>query len=176
MDQLDPNGASRFRGGEWTVAGDERSVERLCEDDVHGVVGADVVSQLPGAMQEIDMGMTVQIQVREISNGFLRTIRRDFANPHEASEALNDFDVQQMRHMEFVPMAKEAAFHAHANRGLQEKLQYRRRIDDDHADSRSWRMIAAARVFSVTCFRPWSLASMSSRVGRAASRSSSTKR
>jgi hypothetical protein len=37
---------------------------------------------------------------------------------------------------------------------LEEKLQERRRVDDDHADSRSSRMIVAAGVFSVTRRRP----------------------
>jgi hypothetical protein len=59
---------------------------------------------------------------------------------------------------------------------LQEKLQQRRRIDHDNADSRSSRMTVAAGVFNVTRLRPWILASISSRVGRAARRSSSARR
>ncbi len=45
-DRLDPDGVSRACG-EWAVAGDQWSVESRCEGDVHGVVYADVVSQLP---------------------------------------------------------------------------------------------------------------------------------
>jgi hypothetical protein len=33
---------------------------------------------------------------------------------------------------------------------LQEKLQHRRRVDDNHADSRSSRMTVEAAVFNVT--------------------------
>jgi hypothetical protein len=36
---------------------------------------------------------------------------------------------------------------------LQEKLQQRRRVDNDHADSRSSRITTAAEVFKVTRFR-----------------------
>ena len=45
-----------------------------------------------------------------------------------------------------------------------------------HADSRSSRMTTAAGVFKVTRFRLWILASISSRVGRAARRASSARR
>jgi hypothetical protein len=36
--------------------------------------------------------------------------------------------------MEFVRVAKDTLFDSDANRGLQEKLQQRRRVNDDHAD------------------------------------------
>ena len=49
-------------------------------------------------------------------------------------------------------------------------------VDDDHADSRSSRMTNAAGVFNVTRFRLWIRVSISSRVGRAARRSSSARR
>jgi len=78
--------------------------------------------------------------------------------------------------VQFVVVGKEAGLHSGSNRGLQEKLQQRRRIDDNHADSRSWRMISAAGVFRVTRFRLCNRTSISSRVGRAASRSSSVSR
>ncbi len=122
------------------------------------------------------MGVTVEIEVNEISDSAVRTTGRDFTRSHETAETLNDFDVHEMRRMEFVFVAKEAVFDSRANWSLQEKLQQGRRIDDDHADSRSARMTTAAGVFRVTRFRLWILASISSRVGRAARRSSSVKR
>ena len=122
------------------------------------------------------MGVTVDIEVGEILDRLAGTGGRYFARPYEASESLNDLDVHEVRHMKFVPVAKEASLDTRAKWSLQEKLQQGRRIDDDHADSRSSRMTTAAGVFKVTRFRLWILANISSRVGRAARRSSSASR
>lgn len=43
---LDLDGVSRARG-EWTVAGDERSVESFGKGNVYSVIRTDVVAQLP---------------------------------------------------------------------------------------------------------------------------------
>ncbi len=69
------------------------------------------------------MGVTVEIEVSEISYGSVRTTGRDFTRPHETSKTLNDFDVHEMGRMEFVLVAKQAVFDSHANCSLQEKLQ-----------------------------------------------------
>jgi hypothetical protein len=50
-------------------------------------------------------------------------------------------------------VAKETGLNANAQRRLQEKLQQRRGVDHDHAESRSSRMTAAAGVFRVTRLR-----------------------
>ena len=122
------------------------------------------------------MEVPMEVEIGEIRNRFSGAARRNFTRPHEASQALNHLDVHEVRHMEFVLVAEEAHLDSCAKRSLQEKLQERRRVDHDHADSRSSRMATAAGVFRVTRFRPWSLASISSRVGRAARRSSSARR
>ena len=120
--------------------------------------------------------MPMEIEVREIRNCFVGAARRDFTRPHEATEALNHLDVHEVRRMQFVLLAKEAGLDPYTKRGLQKELQQGRRVDDDHADSRSSRIITAAGVFSVTRLRRWSFASISSRVGRAARRPISAKR
>jgi len=99
------------------------------------------------------MGVTVDIEVGEILNRFVGTGRRYLARPHEAPERLNDLDVHEVRHMKFVAVAKDAGLDSGATRSLQEKLQQRRRVDNDHADSRSSRITTAAGVFKVTRFR-----------------------
>src|SRR5262245_5334359 len=78
--------------------------------------------------------------------------------------------------MELVLVPKEASLNPDAKRSLQQKFEESRGVDDDHADSRPSRRTPAAGVFNVTRFRPWTRASISSRVGRAARRSSSAKR
>ena len=122
------------------------------------------------------MRVAVEIEIAEIGNHLVGAAGRDFAQSHEASQGLKHFHVDQVRRMKLVPVAKEARLDPSAKRGLEEELQHRRRIDDDHADSRSSRMMRAAGVFNVTRLRLWSLASISSRVGRVASRSSSASR
>ena len=79
----------------------------------------------------------MEIEVSEISNHFVGTARRDLTRPHKTSEALSDFDIHEVRRVQFVLFAKESGLDARAKGSLQEKLQQGRRVDDDHADSRS---------------------------------------
>jgi hypothetical protein len=141
------------RFGEWMIAGDDRRLNRFGEGDVHGVVRGNVVSQLPRTTQQIEMGVTMEIEVGEIRNRFVGTGGRHFTGAHETSKALNDLDVQEMRRVELVLVTKETGLYACAARGLQEKLQERRGVDHDHADSRSSRMTTAAGVLRLTRFR-----------------------
>jgi hypothetical protein len=53
------------------------------------------------------------------------------------------------------PGREKAGLDSSAKRRPQEKLEQGRGVDDDHADSRSWRMTTAAGVFKVTRFRLW---------------------
>src|SRR4051812_18458468 len=118
----------------------------------------------------------MQIEVGEIGKGFGSPAGRQFPRANEASEALGHFNICEVRAMELVPSPKKARFDPRAERRLQQKFEEGRRVDDDHCASRSARMTTAAGVFNVTRFRPWILANISSRVGRAARRSSSPSR
>ena len=62
------------RSAERRVAGDDRRIERFAEGDVHGVVRRDVLPQLPRAIQEVEMGVTVEIEVGEIGNRVGRSV------------------------------------------------------------------------------------------------------
>ena len=96
------------------------------------------------------MGVTVNLEVGEIVDRFARAGGRYLARPHEAPESLHDLDVHEVRHMKFVAVAKDAGLDSGPTRRLQEKLQQRRRVDNNHADSRSSRITTAAGVFKVT--------------------------
>ena len=67
--------AVTWRLGKRRVAGDDRRIKRLCQGHVHGVVRSDVLAQLPRASQEIEMRVTVEIEVGEIRNRFCRAVR-----------------------------------------------------------------------------------------------------
>ena len=100
------------------------------------------------------MGMAVEVEVYEIRDGFGCADGGDLTGPNEPAEALRYLDVHQVWRMELLSISKETRLDAHAEWGLEEKLQDCRRVDDDHADSRSSRMTLAADVFSVTRRRP----------------------
>ena len=135
------------------VACDYRRINRLRQRDVHGIVRRQVLAQLPGSNQQIEMSVTVKVEVGQILDRLGRTVRRHFAHSNEASEALGDFNVHQVRRMQLVLISEKPGLDPGAKRCLQEKFQKRRRVEDDHADSRSSRMTTAAGVFNLTCFR-----------------------
>lgn len=122
------------------------------------------------------MRVTVEIQVSEIRKRFGRAVRRHLTPTDEASQALSHFDVHQVWRVQLLLVPEQAGLDPDPERCLQEQLQQGRGVQDDHAESRSSRMTIAAGVFSDTRLRLWSLASISSRVGRAARRSSSARR
>ncbi len=100
------------------------------------------------------MRVTVKVEVREIGNGFGRAAGCNLTRTHETSETLGHLDVHQMGRMKLVLVSQEAGLNPGAKRCLQQKLQESRRVQDDHADSRSSRMTTAAGVFKVRRLRP----------------------
>ena len=67
--------AVTWRSAERRVAGDDRRIERFGQGNVHGVVHRDVLAQLPRASQEVEMGVTVEIEVGEIRHRVGRSVR-----------------------------------------------------------------------------------------------------
>src|SRR4051794_37424479 len=114
------------------------------------------------------MRVAVEVKIGQIGKRFLSPPPGHLTDANQAPQSLRDFDVHQVRDMPFVVVAKEAGLDACAKRRLQEELQESRSVDNDHAESRSSRMITAAGVLSPTRVRLWSRASISSRVGREA--------
>jgi hypothetical protein len=57
-----------WRLSERPIARDNRCVKRLGQSDVHGIVCRDVLAQCPRPSQEIEMSVTVKIEVGEISD------------------------------------------------------------------------------------------------------------
>src|SRR5918995_1065221 len=86
-DHVDPRGVPG-RGAKGTIAGHQRSVHRLGERHIHGVVGGDVVPQVPGAIDEVDVGVTKNVDAGEVVEGFLGSVRKDVASSHEAPQRL----------------------------------------------------------------------------------------
>ncbi len=175
VDHLDLRAVSRCLR-QRCIAGDKRRVNRLRERHVHRVIGRDVLSEFPPTREEVQMGVAMEVEVGEIHDRLGRAVSRELAHPYKSPETLGDFNVHQMGGVQLVPISKDPGLNPDAKRCLQKKLQKGRRVENDHADSRSSRIMTAAGVFKVTRFRRWIRASISSRVGRAASRSSSVSR
>ena len=112
-----------WRLGQRTIARDDRRVHGFCKRYVHAVVCSDVVSQLPYTTQQIEMGVTMEIEVAEIGNGFIGSAGGDLSAPYKTTEALSDLDVRQVRRVQFVVFSKESGLDSRAQGGLQEELQ-----------------------------------------------------
>ena len=97
--------------------------------------------------------MTMEIEVSEVLDCLVGTAGRNVTRPHETSKALQYLDIDEVRRMQLVLFPKEARLDSFAERRLQQKLQQRRRVDDDHGESRSSRMTIAAGVFRLTRLR-----------------------
>ena len=60
----------------------------------------------------------MEIEVSEIGNRFVGTAGGNLTRPHETSEASSDLDVEEVRRVQFVLLAKEAGLNSCAKRGL----------------------------------------------------------
>ena len=122
------------------------------------------------------MGVAVEVEVGEIRERFSPALSGELAHPDQSSKTLSYFDVYQVGRVKLVPVSNETRLNPGTERCLQEELEEGRRVEHNHAESRSSRMMTAAGVFRLTRLRLWILVSISSRVGRAARRSSSARR
>ena len=102
------------------------------------------VAQHPGASRQVEMRVAMEIEVCEMQNRLGCAAGRKLAGPNEAPQRLCHLGIDQVRRVELGVVPKESRLHSSAERGLQEELQQCGGIDDNHADSRSWRITAAA--------------------------------
>ncbi len=123
-DDFHPYGVSRS-GAERAVARDQRARKRLGERDVHGVVRRQVVPECPRSAEQIDVRVPAQIEVREVGNDLLGPPGRYLARSHESPERLRDFDINQVRCVEFVTIPEEARLNSVPKGGLQQELRHR---------------------------------------------------
>ena len=79
-----------------------RGIERLGEGDIGGVIGSDVVSQLPDPCDQSIVRMTTDRQVGEILECRERARHAEAFAEDSVAEAVNDLDIEEMRCMQFV--------------------------------------------------------------------------
>ena len=85
---------------ETRVAGYERSLQQLGERDVDGVVDAQVVAELPCAVEERTVWVSPNSELRRIDAGIGGTIAAELARGHESSQCVCHLDIDEMRCME----------------------------------------------------------------------------
>src|SRR5260370_33080146 len=85
------------RNGETAVQVEQRHVQRFGEGDVDGVIGCEVVPQIPDSGQKETVGIAVQRKVGEKSESCTAMVVVDLATDCVAADRVRDFDVEQMR-------------------------------------------------------------------------------
>lgn len=85
------------RTGKPGVAGDERRFEQLGQGYEHGVVGRQVVPELPRSVGQGDMGITHEGQLREVGARVRGAIAGHSFRGKQSAERVQELDVNQMR-------------------------------------------------------------------------------
>jgi len=85
-----------WRSGETLVAGEEWSVEHFGEGDVHGVIGREIVPQIPHARQKNIVRISAQREVSEVLQGGAAALGIDITVSGVPPNHLRNFDVEQM--------------------------------------------------------------------------------
>src|SRR5436309_15384066 len=112
--------------------------------------------------------MTSDQQQSQTHYRFFRALDEHLARIDESPQGAEDLHVEKMRRVEVIVVPVDAPLDTDAKLRLQQELGDCRGVDNDHVDSRSFRITSAAGVPSFTRVRASSRASIPSRVGRAA--------
>lgn len=87
------------RSRETSVASEQRSIERFGEGDVDGIVGREILPQIPNARQKELMRISVQGKIGEVGESHASAFAVDLAARGITSEHLRDFNIEQIRRM-----------------------------------------------------------------------------
>ena len=88
------------RSGETLVARKQRSVERFGKGDVDGIIGREIVPQIPYTRQKEIMGVSAEGKVSEVGKSRAAAFAVDLALCRIPADDLRDFDIEQMRGMQ----------------------------------------------------------------------------
>lgn len=173
--QLDA-GAMAGGRGQAPFARDKHGVEPFGESDIRGVIGREIVPQLPNARQQNVMGITLERQIGEIGESGLARCRIDIAGRDIAADHLGNFDVEQMGSVQALSRIEETCFDGFCSCSAQQRLEHRRGVDDDQRLSRSARTASAGESESLAFGRFAKRSRNSSKLGRSATRRISSRR
>lgn len=89
--------------GEALIAREERRIERLGERDIDGVIGCQIVPQIPDAPEQQIVRMAPQGKIGQIGERFAAPLRLDLSIGRMTANDLHDLDVEQMRCVQGLP-------------------------------------------------------------------------
>ena len=127
------------RSGEPLVARKQWCVERFGKGDINGVVGREIVPQIPDTRQQEIMRVSAEGKVSEVGKSRAAALVVDLALCRVPADDLRDFDIEQMRRMQRLSRFEQPFFHHPCRRCTKERFEQGRGIDDDHWRSRSAR-------------------------------------
>jgi hypothetical protein len=122
------------------------------------------------------MAVPSDAEQTEVPNRFFRTIEIGLTRMHESPQYAEHLHDHKRGRVGTEVFQVETLLNPGPERRLEQKLVVADASTTDHADSRSRWMILGTGVFNFTRERPWSRASISSRAGGAAIRSTSASR
>jgi len=88
------------RSGETLVAGKQRSVERFGQGDVHGIIGREIVPQIPDTRQKKIVWISVQGKVSKVSKSHAAALDVDLPVCGIPANHLRNFNVEQVRRVQ----------------------------------------------------------------------------
>jgi len=156
------------RSCEASVARQKRRIQRLGKRDVDGIVGREIVPQVPYPRQKDAVGISPKGKVEEVVQRRAAPLRIDFAGGGVPSNDLGDLDIDEVGRMQRVPRAEEPPLRRLRRRRAQENLEQSRSVDDDQRRSRSARIAWAGDTDGVVADRAASRSCSSLIVGRSA--------
>ncbi len=124
LDRLN-NGAMAMRSREPRITGHKRSVQRLGEGDIHGIVGGERGSQLPSTYDQIRVGVTLDAYSLKIMDGLDRTVLRQIATQCQPAQCLSHLNINQMRRMQASGTREQEFIQSASLRRSQEQLEHR---------------------------------------------------
>jgi hypothetical protein len=88
------------RGAETLIARNQRGVERFGKGDIDGIVGREIVPQIPNTRQKEIMRVSVEGKISEVGESRATAFAVDLALGRVPADDLRNFDVEQMRRMQ----------------------------------------------------------------------------
>lgn len=99
------------RGGETLVTRQQRCVERFGKGDVDGIIGCEIVSQIPDTRQKEIMRVSAEGKVSEVGESRAAAFAVDLALCRVSADDLRNFDIEQMRRMQRLSRFEQPFFH-----------------------------------------------------------------
>ena len=119
------------------VTGEQGRVEGFGEGNVDGVVGRQVFTQRPDAIEKRFVAVTLQIEVSKIVEQLCSTPGVDLSAAHESPRDLCNLEIREMRDVKAHFGVIEPIGNRVPQLGREQELDQRRGVDDDQRESRS---------------------------------------